>query len=35
MVKSGGFVGDDETDDLERKSLLGFKGVKKTLVGHF
>jgi hypothetical protein len=33
MVQSGGFVGDDETDDLERKSLLGFKGGKKTLVG--
>lgn len=32
MVQSGGFVGDDETDDLERRSLLGFKGGKKAAV---
>jgi hypothetical protein len=36
MVQSGGFVGDDETDDLERKSLLVFKGgKKKVVVSHF
>lgn len=37
MVRSGGFVGDNETDDLERKSLslAGFKDNKKALVGHF
>ena len=34
MVRSGGFVGDDETDNLERKSLSGFKGGKKAVVGH-
>lgn len=32
MVQSGGFVGDNETDDLERKSLSGFKGGKKAAV---
>jgi hypothetical protein len=32
MVQSGGFVGDDETDDLERRSLSGFKGGKKFAV---
>jgi hypothetical protein len=37
MVRSGGFVGDNETDDLERKSLSGFKGGKKKVVvgNHF
>lgn len=35
MVRPGGFVGDNETDDLEHKSLLGFKGGKKAVVGHF
>ena len=36
MVQLGGFVGDDETDDLEHKSLLGFnKADKKAVVGLF
>jgi hypothetical protein len=35
MVRSGGFIGDNETDDLERKSLSGFKGGKKVVVGLF
>jgi hypothetical protein len=32
MVQSGGFVGDNETDDLERKSVSVFKDGKKKVV---
>lgn len=37
MVRHGGFVADNETDEMERKSLLDFKGgKKKTFVScHF
>jgi hypothetical protein len=32
MVRSGGFVCDNENDNLERKSLSGFEGGKKKAV---
>ena len=35
MVQSGRFVGNDETDNLEHKSLPAFKGGKKAVVGLF